>query len=86
MRAYRIYSGRREHALERIERASTPLGPDDVRLSVGAVSLNYRDLMIARGDYPVSSDDPPIAVADGAGEVIAVGSAVSRFRMSGRTR
>jgi NADPH:quinone reductase-like Zn-dependent oxidoreductase len=58
MQAYRIYSGRREKALERIERSTPPLGPNDVRISVGAVSLNYRDLMIARGAYPVSSEDP----------------------------
>lgn len=84
MRAYRIYSGRGQHALERIERQSAPLGPHDVQIAVGAVSLNYRDLMIARGNYPVSSANPPIAVADGAGEVIAVGSAVTRFRVGDR--
>jgi NADPH:quinone reductase-like Zn-dependent oxidoreductase len=84
MHAYRIYSGRKQYALERIERSTPPLGPNDVRIAVGAVSLNYRDLMIARGDYPVSSENPPIAVADGAGEVIAVGSAVTRFRVGDR--
>jgi NADPH:quinone reductase-like Zn-dependent oxidoreductase len=81
MQAYRIYSGRNEHALERIERKTPTPGPREVRVRVGAVSLNYRDLMIARGDYPISSENPPIAVADGAGEVIAVGAQVTRLRV-----
>jgi NADPH:quinone reductase-like Zn-dependent oxidoreductase len=36
--------------------------------------------MIAWGQYPIASDPPPIAVADGAGEVIAVGPQVTRFK------
>jgi len=48
---------------------------------VRAVSLNYRDLMIAWGQYPIPSDPPPIAVADGAGEVIAIGPQVTRFKV-----
>jgi NADPH:quinone reductase-like Zn-dependent oxidoreductase len=55
-----------------------------VQIRVHAVSLNYRDLMIARGDYPISSDKPLIALADGAGEVIAVGAQVTRFRVGDR--
>jgi NADPH:quinone reductase-like Zn-dependent oxidoreductase len=81
MQAYRIHSGRNEYALERIERKTPTPGPREVRIRVGAVSLNYRDLMIARGDYPISSENPPIAVADGAGEVIAVGAQVTRLRV-----
>lgn len=81
MQAYRIHSGRNEHALERIERKTPTPGPREVRVRVGAVSLNYRDLMIARGDYPISTENPPIAVADGAGEVTAVGADVTRFRI-----
>lgn len=84
MRAYRIHSGRGPNALERVDHSITSLGPHDVRIAVGAVSLNYRDLMISRGDYPVSGENPPIAVADGAGEVIAVGPEVTRFRVGDR--
>jgi NADPH:quinone reductase-like Zn-dependent oxidoreductase len=40
--------------------------------------------MIARGNYPVSSENPPIAIADGAGEVVAVGTRVTRFRVGDR--
>jgi NADPH:quinone reductase-like Zn-dependent oxidoreductase len=84
MQAYRIFSGRNDDALERIERRPPQAAAHEVRIRVHAVSLNYRDLMIARGDYPVSSENPPIAVADGAGEVLAIGSGVTRFRVGDR--
>jgi NADPH:quinone reductase-like Zn-dependent oxidoreductase len=81
MKAYRIFAGRGQEALERIEREVWDPTGREVRLRVRAVSLNYRDLMIARGTYPISGERPPIAVADGAGEVIAVGAEVSRFKV-----
>jgi len=81
MKAYRIYSGRKQDALELIEHTVSNPTAREVRVRVRAVSLNYRDLMIAWGQYPIASDPPPIAVADGAGEVIAVGPQVTRFKV-----
>ena len=79
MKAYRIFSGRNADALERIERDTREPAAREVRVRVHAVSLNYRDLMIARGNYPVSHENPPIAVADGAGEAVAVLRAAKRL-------
>src|SRR6266702_7192705 len=84
MQAYRIFSGRGPNSLERFERRTPVPAEHEVQIRVRAVSLNYRDLMIARGDYPISSDNPPIAIADGAGEVIGVGARVTRFRVGDR--
>jgi NADPH:quinone reductase-like Zn-dependent oxidoreductase len=84
MQAYRIVSGKDQDVLELVERKVATPGAREVRIRVHAVSLNYRDLMIARGDYPISTDDPPIAIADGAGEVVAVGAQVTRFRVGDR--
>src|SRR5258708_38937142 len=81
MKAYRIYSGRKQDALELIEHTVSNPTAREVRVRVRAVSLNYRDLMIAWGQYPIASDPPPIAVADSAGEVIAVGPQVTRFKV-----
>jgi NADPH:quinone reductase-like Zn-dependent oxidoreductase len=84
MLAYQVISGKHRDSLKRIERPIPIPAAHEVRVRVEAVSLNYRDLMIARGDYPVSSESPPIAIADGAGEVVAVGAHVTRFRVGDR--
>jgi NADPH:quinone reductase-like Zn-dependent oxidoreductase len=52
---------------------------------IQAAALNFRDLMIVRGLYfggAVSSNTIPLS--DGAGEVVAVGAAVTRFRVGDR--
>src|SRR5438105_15291812 len=84
MQAYQVISGRNADALQRIQRANRAPTATEVRVRVKAVSLNYRDLMIARGDYPISTENPPIAVADGAGEVVEIGTDVTRFRVGDR--
>jgi NADPH:quinone reductase-like Zn-dependent oxidoreductase len=60
------------------------LGTGEVRVRVHAVSLNYRDLMVASGNYLVSADDPIVPCSDGAGEVLAVGAGVSRVQAGDR--
>jgi len=55
-------------------------GPHDMLVRMRAFSLNYRDLMLAEGRY--GSPTPPnlVPLSDGAGEVVAVGDAVRRFK------
>jgi NADPH:quinone reductase-like Zn-dependent oxidoreductase len=84
MKAYQVSSGANIAGLRRAEVRAKELGPHDVRVAIHAVSLNYRDLMFARGEYIVSSKEPRIAACDGAGEVIEVGSKVQRFRKGDR--
>ncbi len=55
------------------------LGPADVHVRFHAASLNYRDLMIALGHYNPRMHLPRILGSDAAGEVVAVGSAVTLF-------
>ncbi|KAG4030558.1 hypothetical protein MFRU_011g00180 [Monilinia fructicola] len=55
------------------------LGANDVLVKLHAASLNYRDLIIPKGLYPFALVDEVIPGSDGAGEVIAVGSKVTRF-------
>jgi NADPH:quinone reductase-like Zn-dependent oxidoreductase len=60
------------------------LGTGEVRVRVRAVSLNYRDLMLASGNYLVTVDDPIIPCSDGAGEVVETGHGVTRVRVGDR--
>lgn len=59
-------------------------GPKEALVDVRAVSLNYRDLMVADGRYSGKLDPPIIACADMAGTVAKVGSAVTEFKEGDR--
>ncbi|MBZ4401461.1 NAD(P)-dependent alcohol dehydrogenase [Myxococcus faecalis] len=67
-------------ALTRAERPSQSVGSHEVKVRVRAVSLNYRDLLITRGAEKNLSS-PRVPVSDGAGEVLEVGSAVTRWKV-----
>ena len=84
MQAYQIVSGAHVAGLERVERPAPVAGLHEVLVRTHAVSLNYRDLMFARGQYGPAADHPMIPVADGAGEVIAIGAGVTRFKPGDR--
>jgi NADPH:quinone reductase-like Zn-dependent oxidoreductase len=66
------------------EVALPPLGPQDVHVRFRAASLNYRDLMVALGSYNPKLAMPRILGSDAAGEVVAVGSHVTLFRVGDR--
>jgi NADPH:quinone reductase-like Zn-dependent oxidoreductase len=59
-------------------------GPHQVLIRVHATSLNRRDLFVMRGQYPVGTRQTIIPLSDGAGEVIAKGASVTRFRLKDR--
>jgi len=81
--AYSIRRGASVEGLSRVTRASVALGPRDVRVRMRAVALNYRDLMVARGDSGVPGLDI-VPASDGAGEVVETGADVTRFRVGDR--
>jgi NADPH:quinone reductase-like Zn-dependent oxidoreductase len=66
------------------EQALPALGPADVHIRLRAASLNYRDLMVALGQYNPKMQLPRILGSDAAGEVIAVGPAVTHFKPGDR--
>jgi NADPH:quinone reductase-like Zn-dependent oxidoreductase len=86
MRAYEIVAGSGSlDGLRRCERPDPKPQPTQILVRIQAASLNYRDLLIARGHYmggAVAANTIPLS--DGAGEVVAVGSAVTRFRVGER--
>src|SRR3984893_5861924 len=55
-----------------------------VLVRVRASSLNFRDLMIINGQYPMPVSSGGVPVSDGAGEVVTVGVGVTRFRVGDR--
>jgi NADPH:quinone reductase-like Zn-dependent oxidoreductase len=80
MRAYEIPAGSSSlDGLRRCERPDPKPQPAEILVRIEAASLNYRDLLIARGHYmggAVTVNTIPLS--DGAGKVVAVGAAVTR--------
>lgn len=60
------------------------LKPDQVRLRIRAVSLNYRDHLMLTGQYNPKQPLPLVPCSDGAGEVVEIGSEVTRWRVGDR--
>jgi NADPH:quinone reductase-like Zn-dependent oxidoreductase len=83
MKAYELQKSDGFASLARCERERPALGPQDVRVRVRAVSLNFRDLAIAK-TAKHSKKPPVIPCSDGAGEVIEVGSGVTRVKLGDR--
>lgn len=66
-----------------VERIPT-LQPSEVLIRVHAVSLNYRDVGMLHGKYPVSVKDQEVPASDCAGEVVGLGSAVTQVSLGDR--
>jgi len=75
---------KRVEDLRRGERPEPKPGAYDVLVRMRAAALNYRDHAIITGNYSYKLDRPTIPLSDGAGEVVAVGSAVTRFKPGDR--
>jgi NADPH:quinone reductase-like Zn-dependent oxidoreductase len=82
MKAYELVPRDGLEALTMVERPSPTVGPGDVRVRVRATSLNYRDVVIARGAK--SRQTPIVPLSDGAGEVVEVGREVTAFASGDR--
>ncbi|KAK4172709.1 putative alcohol dehydrogenase [Triangularia setosa] len=61
------------------EQLPRELGPHDVLLKIHAVSLNFRDVAMLHGRYPVDVIERGIPCSDAAAEVASIGSAVKNF-------
>lgn len=79
MRAYEIVSDGGIDSLRLAERPTPEPRHGEVLVRMRASSLNYRDLMMVRDPVARGLSYPRIPNSDGAGEVVAVGSGVSRF-------
>jgi NADPH:quinone reductase-like Zn-dependent oxidoreductase len=84
MKSYHINSGAGLEGLTVKEHDEPKPGPREVLIRIRAVSLNFRELMIMQGIYPLPVKPDVIAVSDGAGEVMAIGEGVTRAKIGDR--
>jgi len=83
MRAYEIT----KFGIDELKIAERPEpwpGFGQVVVRVRAVSLNFRDLMVARGQYNPKLKMPMVPCSDAAGQVTAVGEGVTRVKPGDR--
>jgi NADPH:quinone reductase-like Zn-dependent oxidoreductase len=83
MKAYEI----RQFGIENlalVERDEPTVGDTEVLVKIHASSLNYRDLMMVKGLYNPRLKMPLVPFSDGAGEVVAVGAAVTKWKPGDR--
>jgi NADPH:quinone reductase-like Zn-dependent oxidoreductase len=83
MRTYILPAFGLDH-LTLTDRPDPTPGPGQVQVRVRAVSLNYRDLLVARGQYNPRMPLPRVPCSDAAGEVVAVGEGVASVKPGDR--
>jgi NADPH:quinone reductase-like Zn-dependent oxidoreductase len=84
MKAFVLRGGFGLDHLTHEDRPDPTPGPGQVLVRVRAASLNYRDLMVARGEYNPKLPLPRVLGSDAAGEVVAVGEGVTRWKPGAR--
>lgn len=83
MKAYEV----RQFGIENlavVERDEPQAIAREVVVKFRAASLNYRDLMFVKGTYHPKAKLPAVPFSDGAGEVVATGREVTRWKIGDR--
>lgn len=84
MKAVEIKNGFGLDNLTVTERPEPKPGPGQMLIKMRACSLNYRDLLVAKGLYNPKMKLPVVPLSDGVGEVAALGVGVTRVKVGDR--
>jgi NADPH:quinone reductase-like Zn-dependent oxidoreductase len=84
MKSYHVNSGTGLAGLTLREHDEPVPGLREVLVRVRASALNFRELMILRGNYPLPIKPDVVPLTDGAGEIVAVGEGVTRVKLGDR--
>lgn len=70
--------------LSQVDRPTPEPNAGEVLVKFHAASLNYRDVMVVSGAYNPRMKLPAIPLSDGAGEIVAVGAHVTKWKVGMR--
>jgi NADPH:quinone reductase-like Zn-dependent oxidoreductase len=70
--------------MKKVEVAVPQPAAHQVLIRVHATSLNRRDIFVLQGQYPVGPRQLIVPLSDGAGDIVALGSGVTRFHVGDR--
>jgi NADPH:quinone reductase-like Zn-dependent oxidoreductase len=76
--------GQGPFTMQKVEVPVPQPGAHQVLIRIHATSLNRRDIFVLHGQYPVGPRQALVPLSDGAGEVVATGSGVTRFHVGDR--
>lgn len=78
MKAIEIAEYGEPEVLELVEKAKPKYGPDEVRIAVNNVGINFADIEKRKGQYPNSPEPPYIPGIEIAGKIESIGDDVDR--------
>src|SRR5262245_28368332 len=84
MKAFELTEASGPQALKVVDRPDPRPSPRQVLLRMEAWSLNYRDLMVAHGQYSARLPLPLTPLSDGVGRVVEIGDGVTRVKVGDR--
>ncbi|MGN6514548.1 MAG: NADPH:quinone oxidoreductase family protein [Rhizomicrobium sp.] len=85
MKALLVRTNAEDIGIAKIEDVTLPgLGANDVRIRVRAAAVNFPDILMIQGKYQHKPELPFVVGGERAGDVIAVGSGVTRFKTGDR--
>lgn len=84
MKAWQIGSRTGIGGLQLADHPEPEPGPDEILVKVSAAGLNYRDLMVLRGDYGTDLPEDRVPLSDGVGVIEAIGADVTGLEVGTR--
>lgn len=84
MKAWEVQDSFGIDSLTLVDKPDPKPGPGQVLIKLAAWSLNYRDLMVVKGQYNPKIRFPFTPLSDGVGAVTAVGDGVTRVKVGDR--
>ncbi len=84
MKAWQIGSRIGIGGLQLADHPEPEPGHDEIVVKVSAAGLNYRDLMVLRGDYGTDLPEDRVPLSDGVGVIEAVGADVTGLKVGTR--
>lgn len=84
MRTMQLNSSFGIDSLQLVNVPAPQVGTGQIRLKMRAWSLNYRDLMVVRGQYNPKLKLPFVPLSDGVGEITEIGEGVSDLKLGQR--
>ncbi|CAO3656873.1 unnamed protein product [Mucor hiemalis] len=82
--AYRLTKVGSYKNIKAVQEPLRELQKNEILVKIKAVTLNYRDIVIASGEYPAPINENVTPCSDSAGEVVKVGSDVKDFQVGDR--